>query len=418
MTDKLPPDSRPKDAGFSAGRGRNSGRTDPERIERRTSQAVGAIFRLARETQHLSQYQVAELTGGQISRTSISDIERGQNLPGLGALVCLSRVLHVDPLEVIERVELETAAPVDVTGLSFDELLHRAEELFWSTEYRSALAVYDAMADLLALDPPASEVDRRRLRARVEINRAVALRQCSALRASEAAAKRAAQAADSFPDLQAETQMVLASLYSFEEIFVLAKIAAEQAVSLSSSGPAKLQGQAWSQKGNVLFRSGDYEAAREAFLHARQHSLEAKDKHNLASIEGNIGGCLVKLDRRQQARARFRTALKLAKETGDLLMGATWLIELGELAFDDGALEEADRHAHAALRIARQADRVLAVFRAEWLRHRNIKRRTPEEPDTNRLNRLKKLYARVKEHRSLAPIQEFSRYILEDSSHD
>lgn len=65
----------------------------------------------------------------------------------------------------------------------------RCRRAFLGGGLRGALALYDAMLERLAHEPtwgpgPGSE-------ARVEINRAVTLRQCSALRAAEAAAKRA-----------------------------------------------------------------------------------------------------------------------------------------------------------------------------------------------------------------------------------
>ena len=62
------------------------------------------MFRAARESQGLTQYQLAELTegSGSVSRATISGIERGASLPGLEVLLALSRVLHLEPVEILE----------------------------------------------------------------------------------------------------------------------------------------------------------------------------------------------------------------------------------------------------------------------------------------------------------------------------
>jgi hypothetical protein len=63
----------------------------------------------------------ARLTSGDrdpLPRT-VGSIERGRHLPGLGALVSLTRVLHIDPLEILERVDL-----------GHDELSERADRYY------------------------------------------------------------------------------------------------------------------------------------------------------------------------------------------------------------------------------------------------------------------------------------------------
>lgn len=414
MDDKLLPGARQGRADDPAVGSRNlSGDACSGAPATAPAASLAALFRSAREAQKLSQQQVSAMTGGKVSRTTISDVERGQSLPSLDVFVSLARVLHVDPVEALERLDLDAGVPVDVTGRSLADLERRAGEHFWATNYRSALAFYDAMLDRLLLDPPDDEQEHRRVHARIEVSRAVTLRQCSALRAAEAAIKRAAQLSDGLPEIQAETYMVLASLHSHEGIFVLARLEVEKAVELSAAGPPKLQGQTWSQKGNVLFRMGDHEGARQAFLQARKYSLEAEDHHNVTSVEANLGACLLKLGSPEQARTRFMTAVELARKHGDPLIEASSLIDLGHIALETGKLDDAERFASAGLRLAQSADRVLAVFRAEWLRHLIVRQRTPNEPDTRRLERLRRLYGKVKDHASLEPIQAFRKLVLD-----
>ena len=67
---------------------------------------VGNFLRTTRESLRLTQAQVAERshkTPWQLSRAAVSAIERGQNFPGLEAMLALSNVLNIDPKEVLER---------------------------------------------------------------------------------------------------------------------------------------------------------------------------------------------------------------------------------------------------------------------------------------------------------------------------
>ena len=66
--------------------------------------SVGQFLRAARESLHMTQAEVAEKTREspwQLSRAAVSAIERGQNFPGLEAMLALSNVLHIDPKELI-----------------------------------------------------------------------------------------------------------------------------------------------------------------------------------------------------------------------------------------------------------------------------------------------------------------------------
>lgn len=416
MDERSPTESESGSDGILAKRRKNPVRRDLPEAERghaNLSRVLGAMLRTAREVQRLSQDQVADLTNGEVSRTTISSIERGQILPGLEALVSLSGVLNVEPLEVLERVRLANAVPVDVTGLSWDELNARAEGFFWAGNYRSALAVYDAMFDRTLLDPAEDLSVRARCQARVEINRAVALRRCSALRAGMASAQRAVQLAKGLPELQAEAYMVLASLLSHEGLLVLAEDAVARAVALSRAGGPKLRGQALTQKGDVLFRAGEFEEARLAFLAAQELAGEARDDHNLVKLEGNIGACLMDLGRRKQARSHFVRAVELARKHTDPASEAFWLVELGRLALEEGHLDEADGYARAALRIAKPAEHDLTIFRAEWLTHLVVVRRRPDDADRHRIAYLNKLYPRVREHRSFDAVREFKAQVLD-----
>ncbi len=236
------------------------------------SSAVGSLFRSAREAQGLSQEQVAVLTSGKaspVSRTTISSIERGVHLPGADVLVSLSRVLNVEPADVFEQIELEMTRPVDLTGLSRQDLFDQAEEFFWAGDFRRALASYDAMLHQLVLDPPGEEAERARLHVRIEINRAVALRRCCALSAARAAAERAISLATQMPGLQAEAYVVLATVLYNAGRLPFAIDAADHAIRLSATEGPRAQALALIVRGDVLYMSERSEEARQGFLDAR-----------------------------------------------------------------------------------------------------------------------------------------------------
>lgn len=373
------------------------------------------MLRAARESQGLTQYQLAALTEGGasgVSRAAISGIERGTNLPGLEALVALSRVLHLEPAEILERVDLAMTVPVDVSGLSMDDLRTQAERFFWAGDYRRALSVYDAMFQVLVLNPPQDELERRRLTARLEVNRAVTLRQCSALSASEAAAKRAVLLAEGFGELQADAYMVLASLHSHDGNGVLAEVMAEQAVKLSEGCGDAARGLAWCQKGAVLHRGKRFDEALRAYAHAREFSTNAQDFRNLIIVEGSIGSCLVDLGKKGAARKQFVKSIELSRKHQDPAAESSRLVELGRLSLAEGDLDEADTLACAALRIAKPTERYLTIFRAEWLRHLIVSTKNPRSPDRHRVAYLRKLYPRVKGHRTADAVSEFERRML------
>jgi len=376
------------------------------------------MLRAARESQGLTQYQLAELTeggAGGVSRAAISGIERGTNLPGLEALVSLSRVLHLEPAEILERVDLAMTVPVDVSGLSIEDLRTQAERFVWAGDYRRALSIYDAMFQVLVLNPPQDEQERRRLTVRLEVNRAVMLRECSALGASEAAAKRAVLLSDGFRELQAEAYMVLASLHSHDGNCVLAEVMAEQAVKLSEGCENAVRGLAWCQKGAVLHRGKRFDQALEAYARAREFSTNARDSRNLIVVEGSIGSCLVDLGKKAAARKQLVKSIELARKHHDPAAESSRLVELGRLSLAAGDLDEADTLAHAALRISKPAELCLTIFRAEWLRHLIASHKSPNATDRHRVVYLKKLYPRVRGHRTADAVSEFEREILESN---
>jgi len=353
-------------------------------------------------------------TPWQLSRAAISAIERGQNFPGMEAMLALSNVLFVDPKELIERARVAMAVPVDVTGLSYEDLDKRASKCFWDGEFRKALAIYDAMLEMIALQESPDAQTTSRI-ARLEVQRATALRRTGAMLAAMSTAERAIGLAANDPSVQVDGYVVLASLQCDRGHLPLACDAADRAIALSEGSSSKSRGWAWVVKANSLFYSERFEDARQAYLEARKLAVEAGDRAHQTHIEGNIGMCWLKQGQLSEARTWVRRAIDLARDGGQPTLEASWLVELGNLAFQERRTDEADGYAQAAIRIAKPLDHHMTVFRAEWLRHRIVKSKDPKDVDRHRLAFLRKLLLLLDQHDGIEDVQEFKQTVLRAS---
>jgi len=347
----------------------------------------------------------------QLSRAAISAIERGQNFPGMEAMLALSNVLYVDPRELIERVRLATIVPIDVTGLSFAELEKKAAGHFWNGEFREALSVYDALLEMIALEQEQDATTQANL-ARLEVQRSAALRRTGALSAATATAERAIGLAKDEPAIQAEGYIVLAGLQCDRGLLPLAHDAADRAIELSAQADLKTQGWAWVVKASSLYLAGNYEEARQAYLEARKRAVESDDRKHQTHIEGNIGACWLGLGQVAEARTWVRRAVELARQEGQPALEASWLVELGKIAAQEKRYDEADNYAQAALRLAKPLEHRITVFRAEWLRHRLVKLTNPDQNDRHRLAYVRKLFLLLDRHEGIEEVLEFKQTVM------
>jgi transcriptional regulator with XRE-family HTH domain len=392
---------------------RTSGRS--KRAETRLTaaqQSIGSFLRATRTSQKLTQEQVAAMTRNtpwHLSRAAISAIERGQNFPGMEAMLALSNVLYVDPKELIERARLSTTVPVDVTDLTLEQLGRRAARYFWAGDFRKALSVYDAMLERMALSPP-DDVDRAL--ANLEIRRATALKRAGALLSAIATTERAVSLSAGYPEIHAEAYILLADLQCQRGHLPLAGDAANRAIELSRSLDPRVQGWAWMTRAHVRFLEGDHSGARDAFLEARKQAQAAGDDHHLTHIDGDIGMCLLAAGQVAEARKWVLRAVERSRRQSQPALEASWLVELGKIALRQQKHEEAERFASRALRIARPRDNVLTIFRAEWLRHRIARELRPEDPDRGRLARLRKLYLHLDQHEGIEEVRSFKQTLM------
>jgi len=344
-----------------------------------------------------------------LSRAAISAIERGQNFPGMEAMLALSQVLYVDPKEIVERARLSTAVPIDITDLTYEDLELKASKYFWDGDFRKSLSVYDAMLEKLALEPQADEEWTARRVAVLDVRRATALKRAGALLSAIATAERAISVSVDFPSTQAEAYIVLADLQVQRGHLPLAQDAAQRAIELCNGAGSQIKGWAWMVKGRVLYLAGSYEEAREAWEQARDLAAEAGDTRHRTHIEGDIGMCWLALGQPEQAESCLQQAVELAREYKQPALEASWLVELGKLAFAGDRMDSADRFATEALALSEPHEQVLTIFRAEWLRFRVQSQRANATSDTERLDRLRKLFLLLDQHEGIDEVQEFKK---------
>lgn len=404
--------AREKSGDPRAGRG-TSKRTEggASRLEA-AQQAIGHFLRSTREAQRLTQEQVASMTQDspwRLSRAAISAIERGQNFPGMEAMLALSNVLHVDPKELIERARLSTIVPVDITDRSYEELDAQATEFFWAGDFRKALSIYDAMLEKIALESEEGDANVNPRIARLEVSRATALKRAGALLAAMATAERAITLATDEPTVQADGYIVLCDLQVQRGNLPLARDAAERAIALAADASARTVGWAWMSNARVHYLAGAYEDARQAFIQAREQARIADDAQHMTHIEGNIGMCWLGAGHPAEAKKWIRKAIDRARQQAQPALEASWLVELGKIALDEEKPDEAESYATASLRIAKPRENYLTIFRAEWLLHRIVLRTNPRHGDRHRLHYLRKLFQHLDQHEGVDEVQEFRR---------
>ena len=223
------------------------------------------------------------------------------------------------------------------------------------------------------------------------------------------AVERAISLTDDEPEYQCQAYVVLAALLIQLGCLPLARDAANRAVQLSENTSIQTQGWAWIEQGEALAASGKFAEARSAFLEAGRRVREAGDRNHEINVEGNIGWCVECMGDRQRARTRYRKAIELARSYKVPASEALWLVSLGRLSFLEHDTEQADGCAVAALAISKPREILLTTFRAEWLRHLVHRSTRPDDRDRHRLAYLRKLHARLDQHRGVDEINEFER---------
>jgi tetratricopeptide (TPR) repeat protein len=377
---------------------------------------IGEMFRASREALGLSQSRVSDLTaeiGAVVSRSAICDIERGCNMPGIESLVSLCEVLQLDPHEILERIALHPKLAGEQANGSFEQLKHRAGLLRQNCQYRAATVLCTAMLERLGPERSTEPLDVRTERVRTEHLRAICLRRSGRTQAAEGAIRRSIRLAAGLEARQTLGFITLARIHLDEGLFHLAKAEIDQAIRMADATDyPRVRALAVTTLGFYLYHTGRIDESAEAHIRARGFSIESGDLDIQAGIEGSLGTSLMDLGHPMAARRQYARGVQLARKAGDPSGELCWTIEAGWLALSLDAPDEAEQCAAAALRIARNGDNPLSLFRGLWLQHKIERRRNSRKPDRQRIAHLNRLYPRVAAQNGIDVVREFRREIL------
>ena len=372
--------------------------------------SIGTFLKAMREALGMTQDRLATKTAGTdwpVSRATISAIEKGKHSPTAVAVMTLTTALHVDPMEVLDRLKIATAVPEEYRKWTVEQLDERFLEAFHSGRFREGLAILDTMMARLTGSTSDDPARRKRRMATVEQRRAATLRRLGAIVAAKWSAERAIGLADGQRDLMARAYMVLVETHLRLGNLPMATDSAGLAVELSGGCGAELIGQALIEKGRTLLVASRFDEALRAFAEARDRAAEAGDAVHVITSTGNMGCCLVGMGKHSEAEARFRTAVELAEKERRPDLEARWLVEWGRIAIEKGRIEEASRHGQKALSIAQRGEHWQVVFSATMLLHRIAKAVDPETEDRHRVAYLRKLRSWVEEDVADPDFREF-----------
>ncbi|MEW5807734.1 MAG: tetratricopeptide repeat protein [Acidobacteriota bacterium] len=142
-------------------------------MKKSTNYNLGSYLRKLRAQRRLSLTKVEELSlsfKDPIKPSYLSKIETGKFVPALPKLVTLSKIYGVKIQSLIERLDLEEdAAPVDLTGITYEELKQKGLEELRHGNFKKALSFFEASLDL-------SMLSRKEKTAESELSIAVMLR--------------------------------------------------------------------------------------------------------------------------------------------------------------------------------------------------------------------------------------------------
>ncbi len=359
---------------------------------------------------HLSIEQLAARAAGEpyrISPSAISYIEQGRNLPTLETLMFYERTLFVEPAEVLEYLRSAPVISSDLAGLSFEGLYEKAAEAIRGGDHLDALRYLDGARQRLIDDPSRDAKKRRRLQVSLALIRASALKRAGAVLRARSSMEHAVEISDGFPDLQSQAYAALAELDSTLGYPRLAGDAARRAVDLSSACPAISRALALDAEGKVLDERRSFDEARKRYREVYELLGEQDPQQCIAA--GNIGYCWLRLHKTREASAWIREALDKARAHRFPRAESFWLIGMARVALEEGRLEQGERFAEAALRVARGHDDWLLIFKGEWLLHKLALASRRDGPDAARMGRLRKLLPSVHQYRTDDDVKEFLR---------
>lgn len=376
---------------------------------------VGRFLKARREALGLSQEEIAALstrTPWRLTRAGISSIERGNNFPGLEALLVYRFALDVRPAELLEIATIASSDAPDDRRPPGDSSLAAAHHAISARRFDDAQAIYRRILQAgveSAVPAPASPARRR---AYLLLRLSSALAGCRSPLAAEEAARAAVDQAQGVPEIRADASIRLAELQLARGAIGAALESSTGAIDLAGNLSPPVRAAALLVHGKALLRAGSAEKARGSLLSARKIYRDHRDRAGKIEATGRIGLCLIAMNRRREARRWLQAAVRSARRHRLVDAEGCWNIELGRLSLEAGQTEEARSIATAVMRSGKSHGKPLLSFRAAWLRIR-ISRGDPRGEDNRKiLALLCRLYPHLERREDIRELAEFRDEIL------
>jgi tetratricopeptide (TPR) repeat protein len=340
--------------------------------------SFGHYLRRQRERRHLTLETAEALSskfGDRISKASLSRLENSRTSPNLQTLGTLSLLYDVPLSEMVERYEIDRRlhlAMISIEGKQPAEIIQEAIANIKAGTYLDALALARATRERIesggngsSLSGTKSECHRLHL---IEA-------ECLLHLGFHESAKVDAERILTIEDLNLEDRLIawhcLVACCLWLERFQVAEAALSHAECLLElpGAPARFHADIPFLRGNMLFKSGQYDQALAAYSSALKVFESLSKPHEVCRCRVLLGGTLVELGKYRHAREQLEQALSIADSSGYARLKCLALSNLTKLTFRLGHHSESEGFAVRSNRLARPLEYDTVIFRNTWYLH-------------------------------------------------
>ena len=320
----------------------------------------GQYLKQLREERRLTLDQVEERSlplRPRISKAWLSRCENGFKEPSIDRLSVLSKIYQTSIGHLVDRreieAELESIAPIDVSGSTFEELRQLGMEFVERGELKAGFAYFRASEERAVLesgDFRSANVAKARLNMAIALGR-MAKYQLAKEEAESSLALMERDAPDRFRAL-----LLVTICHQKQGNPMMASVILETLYPKLEHMDLKDRADLVLFRGNVQFDWGEH---REAIKSYRQAASLYKSAKNLAGqyrALKNAANSYGKLGQYERAIREGLRALELSRRADDKQANARILQALGSLYYLAGSVKEAKKLLYESVELARRGD--------------------------------------------------------------
>jgi tetratricopeptide (TPR) repeat protein len=330
-------------------------------MQRATCWRLGGYLRACRQERRLSLRQVERLAAAfnePIANSYLANCERGRFIPSVPKLLTLSRVYGVPVESFVDRIDLCRYEALKPSVDSHEACREMGIEAAQRGDLGRAFACFERALELLERE--GGNIARRWAS---EIDIAIVLKRMGRHAAARETLERVLRQGGMPAALRVRSLDILAGVLREMGHLVLALLCAREANRLAiENGETRLAPHTWNTLGNVHFDMGDDVSALPCYEEAVRAFSAASETAGLTAAAANLGNCLARLGRREEAMGRLRQALELARRHDYRRHVADILGYMARLRYQEGRSAEARLLAHESNQIARRGDYFDTLF--------------------------------------------------------